>query len=324
MNSPYPATPAARDAWILTRRPERNAVSHDAAYGAFIELEPDAAGVVRTVATVLLSSRECPYRCLMCDLWKNTTGASVASGAIVRQLSTALGTPPLAGAGATTIKLYNSGNFFDSGAVPPGDYGAIAALLAPFDNVIVECHPALAGPQATRMAAMMRGSLEVAMGLEVADDALLDALNKRLTLDMYARTAAFLGAVGIAHRAFVLVQPPFVRPEAAAELAVRTASFAFGHGASAVSLIPVRPGNGALEELMSSGDFSKPTLATLERAHEAALALGRGRVFADTWDLGQFSACAYCFARRAGRMHEMNVTQRALPRVVCAACGNNP
>ena len=92
-------------------------------------------------------------------------------------------------------------------------------------------------------------------------------------------------------------------------------------GATAVSLIPTRLGNGAMERLAASGDFVPPDLAELERAQSRALALKKGRVFADTWDLGKFSRCGHCFEERAERLERVNLTQQDLPLVGCPRCG---
>ncbi|HVZ50056.1 MAG TPA: radical SAM protein [Gemmatimonadaceae bacterium] len=322
----YPGAAGDRDAWILARRPERNRIDENRAYAALLEAEPGPDGVVRNVATVFLSNRECPYRCLMCDLWKNTLPERVRPGAIPRQLDAALAGMP----DATAIKLYNAGSFFDAKAIPPEDFAAIAQRLRAFERVIVECHPALVGPPVERFRDLIDGALEVAMGLEVADDDLLARLNKRMTLASYVDAARKLRRMGVASRAFVLVQPPFVTPGRAVPLAVASARFAFAHGAGAVSLIPVRAGNGALDALAAVGDFTEPSLATIEDAFDGALAQGGGRVFTDVWDLERFSSCPVCFGARAGRIREMNLSQRPVPRAgsaacaACAACGHAP
>jgi len=312
----YPSHPAERDAWIVSRRAPRRAMNVERPYACFVEDEVGASGVPRRVAAVFLTNRECPFRCLMCDLWQNTLEESVPSGAIARQIDVALAALPA----AAVIKLYNSGSFFDHRAVPPGDYPEIAGRLSGFRRVIVECHPSFVGPDVERFRDLLEGELEVAMGLETAHPAVLAKLNKRMTLESYAEAAERLRAMGVASRAFVLVQPPFLPVDEATEWAVRSAAFAFDHGAGAVSLIPVRGGNGALDALAETGEFSPPSLATLEAAFDGALALGGGRVFADTWDLGRFSHCPVCLDARSVRLHDMNLAQRRLPSVICAAC----
>jgi archaeosine synthase beta-subunit len=327
LKSPYPSTAAARTRWILARRGERVPVDPEQPGGVFVEREPDEAGRLTRVLTVLLTNRECPWRCLMCDLWRHTTTEPVPAGAIPRQIQRALGRTPR----AAHLKLYNAGSFFDPGAIPPADYEAIANLAARFDRLIVECHPNLVGrrvlsfrsllDQAAGRPASAGHRLEVALGLETAHPGILARLNKQMTLAQFGRAAVFLSDHGIGLRAFVLVQPPFMRSKEAVDWAVRSVEKAFDFGAAGVSLIPTRVGNGALEALAATGQFTPPPLAALEVAMTSALRLGRGRVFADLWDLERFSDCQACFPRRARRLRAMNLSQKALPPVRCTRCG---
>lgn len=277
------------------------------------------------MATLFLANRECPWRCLMCDLWRDTLPRTVAPGVIPGQIAFALTQLSSAGGpAARQVKLYNSGSFFDAGAVPPADYSAIARLVSGFERVIVECHPSLVGPRMRRFTRWLPDPrrLEVAMGLETAQPEVLERLNKRMTLAQFAQAAAFLREGGMALRAFVLVRPPFVADDAEALYwAKQSIDFAFDCGAGVVSLIPTRAGNGALEQLATLGHFAPPRLATLEAAVDYGLGLGRGRVFADLWDLEKFSRCAACYPIRRLRLERMNRTQSASARPRCVACG---
>lgn len=341
----YPGSAAQRDRWILARRGPRNPVDAGRPYAFLTELERAESGEVIPVATLFLTNRECPWRCLMCDLWKNTLTETVPAGAIPTQIDHALAQLPP----ARHIKLYNSGSYFDPRAIPPEDHGAIAERVRDFERVIVECHPALVGESAVRFRDLLhnaRGSrrreeaevssnglgppphvggygtqpkLEVAMGLETVHPDALPKLNKRMTLDQFSRAAAFLRQHDIALRVFVLVKPPFLDESEAREWAARSVRFAFDCGASVVSLIPTRLGNGALETLAARGDFAPPKLATFEAAFDDALAQRRGRVFADTWDLERFSNCPACFTARKERLERMNFTQRPEAAVSCSA-----
>lgn len=323
----YPANASARDAWILSRRPEREPVDVWQPQAVIQEEEAaDLEGRVNAVLTVILTSRECPWRCLMCDLWRHTTPDPVPPGTIPAQLGLALkqaGTAPL----PPMIKLYNSGSFFDPLAVPRADYAAIARQLAGFERVIVECHPALVRRGLGQFQAALADAtptppkVEIAMGLETAHPQVLDRLNKRMTLDDFRDAAEFARDNGAEVRAFVLLQPPFLPAAEAVSWAVRSATFAFDCGVGVVSIIPTREGNGALEALTAAGEFAEPRLAQLEAALEAALALKGGRVFADTWDLERFSDCATCFTSRRQRLIRMNLTQRFVPPVNCTDCG---
>src|SRR5262249_25603464 len=160
---------------------------------------------------------------------------------------------------------------------------------------IVESHPRLVGERALKFQAHLHGSLEVAMGLETVHPEVLPRLNKGFSLAHFTNAARFLWDSGIGVRAFVLLKPPFMNEEEGVEWAVKSAEFAFECGAEVVSLIPTRPGNGALERLMEAGLFTPPRLESLERVLELAIALRAGRVFADVWNLEQFSSCGVCF-----------------------------
>jgi radical SAM enzyme (TIGR01210 family) len=316
VSAAYPDTARDRDRWILSRRPERNVVDPARPFAFVAEQERAESGEVVSVATIFLTNRECPWRCLMCDLWRNTLSESVPSGAIPAQMDFALaGLPP-----ARQLKLYNSGSFFDPRAIPPEDFPAIAERTASFERVIVECHPALVGEPALRFRDLLNGKLEVAMGLETAHPEVLARLNKRMTLDQFARAADFLRGHDIALRVFILVKPPFLDEAEALEWAKRSIDFAFDCGATVASLIPTRFGNGALEALAEQGEFSPPKLATLEEAAAYGVSLRRGRVFADLWDLEKFSSCPACFAARRERLERVNFTQTIEPSVVCSRC----
>ena len=321
MNHPsltsFPANAAERDAWIVARRPERNVMDPLRPYAFVVEDERAASGEIVTVATVFLTNRECPWRCLMCDLWRNTLTESVPAGAIPKQIEDALQRLGV----ARQIKLYNSGSFFDPKAIPLQDHAAIAERVAGFERVIVECHPALVGETCINFNDRIAGRLEVAMGLETAHPEILERLNKRMSLRQFEQAARFLRKNDIDLRVFILVKPPFMEEEEALEWAARSLEFAFGCGATAATLIPTRGGNGAMEELAGAGLFSPPKLTTLEGAVANGIAMKKGRVFADLWDVRRAATCETCAQLRIARLHAMNLQQRVLPPVPCERCG---
>jgi archaeosine synthase beta-subunit len=325
VSSPYPEAGPARDRWILERRPRRNPLDPRRAYAALVEYEPaekeaeETGGGTRAVAvaTIFLTNRECPWKCLMCDLWKNTLEDSVPPGAIAEQIREALRVLPP----ARRIKLYNAGSFFDGRAVPPGEHSAIAELVAPFERVIVESHPALVGPAVWAFRDRIPGRLEVAMGLETVHPEVLPRLNKRMSLDLFRRAADLLAEKDVALRVFVLVGLPWVPAAEARAWTLRSVQYAFDCGASSVSIIPTRAGNGAMDELARAGAFEIPRLGLLEDCFGDAVSLRRGLVFADLWDLDAFSRCGDCFNARRERLAHMNLSQSVAPPVGCSHCG---
>jgi radical SAM enzyme (TIGR01210 family) len=313
----YPGRHAERDEWIVARRSARRALDPFRPYDFFVEEERSATGEIVPVATVFLTNRECPWRCLMCDLWQNTLSESVPVGAIPAQIAYALERLPP----GRQVKLYNSGSFFDPRAIPLQDHPRIAARVAGFERVIVESHPALLGDSCLRLRDLLSGRLEVAMGLETAHPQILERLNKRMTLEQFAKAAGKLRRHDIDLRVFILVKPPFMEERESLVWAQRSLEFAFDCGATVATLIPTRAGNGALDELASIGDFAPPSLATLEAAAACGLSLKRGRVFADTWDAHRSPACPACRTARIERLRAMNLSQTILAGVSCQSCG---
>ena len=243
------------DRFVLEHRGAKNLVDPRRAYATAWEEEPDESGALVPTAVVFLTNRECPFRCVMCDLWTNTLDESVPPGAIPLQIRTALaGLQP-----ARHIKLYNAGSFFDPQQIPIEDDEAIARGVEGFDRVVVESHPAfLSGAYAERcrrFKAAIGGRLEVAIGLETAQPEVLARLNKRMTLDAFRRAADFLHSQDIDLRVFVLLSPPFMPAEQAVEWACRSIDLAAECGATVCSVVPTRGGNGAMEAL---GEASAP------------------------------------------------------------------
>lgn len=299
---------------ILELRPPKKEVDFSKPYNFLHEKEVDTTGKVRDVNTIFLTNRECPFKCLMCDLWKHTLDEPTPAGAIPRQIAYALEQLPE----ASVIKLYNNGNFFDTKAIPEQDYEPIAGLLSGFDRVIVENHPNLCGNRCLAFRELLNANLEIAMGLETIHPEVLPRLNKQITMDNFKEAAGFLTDNEIGVRAFILLNPPYLKgKEKNITWTVKSTAFAFDCGADACSIIPTRGGNGIMDKLERQEDFIPPTLHALESAYKKALQLNKGRVFVDLWDLKQFSTCAHCFEERKNRLQKMNIMQEVLPDIEC-------
>ena len=312
---------------MRARRGPKESLDPWTPYAFLAEDEVGPTGERVATATVFLTNRECPFSCLMCDLWQKTLDERVPVGAIPAQIRHALSH---LGPDARQIKLYNAGSFFDPQAIPPDDYPEIARAVAGFERVIVECHPAfLADPARCLrfrdlLAAGGGAHLEVAVGLETVHEAALAFLNKGMTRDEFARTAAFLRAAGISLRVFLLVRPPLLSEAEGVVWAKRSLDFAFDAGASVCALIPTRAGNGAMEQIGAAGRWNAPSLAAVEAAQRYGLSLRRGRVLSDLWDVERFYTCAVCSPERARALAAMNQSQRPTPPRVCDRCGPLP
>jgi radical SAM enzyme (TIGR01210 family) len=325
----YPSAPTARDRFVVERRGAREVRDPGRHQGVIVEDERAADGSIARVATVFLTGRECPWRCVMCDLWRYTIEEDTPAGAIPAQVAAARqALREQQGRAVSVMKLYNAGSFFDPRAVPESDCDDIAAQLVGLDRVIVESHPALIGPRVDRfLDALARqcpraARLEVAMGLETAHPDALERLHKRITLEQFARAAEELRRRDVALRVFLLISPPFIPSDEQDAWLLRSVDFAFECGASVISLVPTRSGNGAMETLAAEGQFLPPTMVDIERSFAAALRPSstrdvRGRVFVDLWDLRRFAdpdgdGGESEFEARLERLRVMNLEQRVL------------
>jgi len=322
---------AEADRRIRSLRPPKTFVDPFRAHGSLIEQERRPSGKLERTLTVFLAGAECPFACSFCDLWRWTIDGPTPRGALTRQLEEVvdrLDTPV-----PDRLKIYNASNFFDRRAVPPEDWAEIARIAAPFSAVTVESHASTIGPDVFEFSRLMdarplasrlsplASRLEVAVGLETIHPFAASQINKRLDIDRFDRAASFLIENGIELRVFVLIGVPFVPVEESVEWTVRAVNHAVGQGASIVSVIPVRGGNGELERLQALGHFTPPTLTQLEQVMEECCAIRASVVTVDLWDVDRIGACADCKPARVDRLSRFNLTGLAQDRVGCATCG---
>ncbi|MGB8357340.1 MAG: hypothetical protein WCD55_01870 [Bacteroidales bacterium] len=302
------------DRWILSKRGRKNTVNPRKPYAWLVEKERTASGIIEDTAIIFLTNRECPFHCLMCDLWKNTTDVSIPAGVIPRQIEWALKQLPE----ARILKLYNSGSFFDERAIPEEDYKSIASLVKNFETVIVESHPRLINEKCLNFRDMLKPALQIALGLETVHTEVLRKLNKQMTLEDFRNSVSYLTQHGILSRAFILLRPPFLSESEGIFWAERSIDFAFSAGVECCTVIPVRAGNGAMDLLMEKKYFAQPDIRSLETVLEYGIRLNSGRVFADVWDLGMFSSCKKCIDKRTNRLITLNLNQKITSPIRCS------
>jgi len=306
------------DQQIRGLRPPKQYVDPQVALGSSIEQERRPDGAIEETLTVFLAGAECPFTCSFCDLWRYTIDGPTPPGALAHQLRGVLATTQVAK--IDRLKLYNASNFFDPRAVPPQDVREIAELARGFRSVTVESHASTIGERTLDFAAQIGARLEVAIGLETIHPTAAGRINKRLDLPKFDRAAAILRDNDIDMRVFVLLGAPHVPRSEAIEWTVRTIEYAAGRGASVVSVIPVRGGNGELERLESLGEFTPPTLDDLEDVIARCSHVTHAVVAADLWDADRLRARQCCRTLRVERLRRWNLEGKAVERVRCATC----
>ena len=302
-------------------RPPKPHVDPYRAHGTLLEQERRPGGMLEQTLTVFLAGAECPFACSFCDLWQWTIDGPTPPGALTAQLQRALESVEVET--VDRIKLYNASNFFDPRAVPPADVSGLATLLEPFAAVTVESHANTIGQQAVDFARSLGGRLEVAIGLESIHPVAFAECNKRLELPRFERAVEFLRRNEIDVRVFVLLGAPHVPPAETVEWTTRTVEYAVSHGASVVSIIPVRGGNGELERLEALGLFAPPTLVQLEEALRNTIGLADAVVTADLWDIERLPGCANCRDDRIERIRGASLTGQMQAAGDCASCSRS-
>lgn len=309
---------SAADLRIRSLRPPQVHVDPFTAHGSLLEEERRPDGSIERALTVFLAGAECPFTCSFCDLWRWTIDGPTPPGALTRQLESVL--QALDDPVPDRLKLYNASNFFDQRAVPPEDLPGIATLAAPFAAVTVESHANTIGTNTLAFARQISGRLEVAMGLETIHPVAAAQLNKRLDLARFDWAARFLSENDIELRVFVLLGAPYVPAAESIAWTIRTVEYAAECGASVVSVIPVRSGNGEIERLQALGHFAPPTLSQLEEALDCCLQFTGTVVTADLWDVERLPACEHCRSERIERLRRLNLTGCAEPPIACPVC----
>lgn len=289
-------------------RGQRNAVSSKRPYAFFSERELSRSGQIEDVATLFLTNRECPFHCVMCDLWKNTLTESVQPGDIPLQISYALNQL----APADSVKLYNSGNFFDPKAIPYSDHRAIADLVKNFSNVIVENHPKLCTNICDDFLKLIApASFEIAIGLETCHEPSLEWLDKSFELRDFEDAVKLLRNSGIHVRVFLLLGLPGLSREDSIEWTLRSITYAANLGVDCFSIIPTRSDSPAFQRSREDGSFFEPTGDQMEETFERALQLKAGRVFMDLWDAKRFFSSNSSAELKIKRLESMNLHQNA-------------
>lgn len=341
-------------AQIVALRPQvGRPLPSDQPLSTLTEMEPDRELGPQKTLTVFLRGSECRFRCLMCDLWKYTTGVEKTEvGSIPKQVQFALesvkqsalndegpkktgqqqsgqqhsglrrsGPQDFDSEAAKWIKLYNASNFFADYNLPEVDLPRVASLVDGFERVIVENHPRLLNETIPNFRRQLAGRLEVAMGLETIHPESAAMLNKQMTPADFARACDWLHRRDVDARAFVLLRLPDMSEEQGRDWAIRSVQFAVRSGARHVSVIPMRFGNGAIDLLRKQGRFEPPQASSLETVLEQCLAETSAIVTVDLWDWGKLPGhCSVCSAARLNRIERMNLTQSLLP-LPPVACG---
>jgi archaeosine synthase beta-subunit len=263
------------------------------------------------------------------------TGTPVSTDEYRAQLADALLRLPADARPPVHVDLYASGSYLNPDEVPEEAQQALLARAAAEPSVTrltVETRPEYATRERVERLRRAAGGklLEVAIGLETADDRLRDErVHKGFAWADFARAAEALAAAGASLLAYVLLKPLDTPEAEALEDAVRSAGRVFGLGAALglptrVALEPcfVAPGT-KLSREFEAGRYRPPWLWSAVEVVERVAPLGEVHVGLSDEGLEPARAarnCERCTSRVRAALAEFNRSQDlvALAGLTCA------
>jgi hypothetical protein len=184
-------------------------------------------------ATLILKAGNCSWRgCMFCGYGRNT-GYRPTEENLKREFD---GFFSNTGGEVDTIKVFGSGSFLDEKQVPEKAraYFAEKCRERKIKKLVVESRPEHVSRE--KLAGFSGLELVVAIGLEVADDRLLDRINKGFHLKDYEKAVGEIHSAGAKTRTYLLVNIPGEREDTMD----RSVEYALKHsdGVVLINLLP--------------------------------------------------------------------------------------
>jgi hypothetical protein len=157
---------------------------------------------------MIIRTRGCSHdRCTMCG-YNDVSDPAMDPHGILEQFSSVMSRLQ----DQKIVKLFNSGSFFNDDEVPPEARDAIlSALNGKTTKLIVETRAEYADSEKLENAKKAFPGIEVAIGLESANDTVLKyCVNKGMAFADYEKAAKTVKSSGIPLKTYLLLKPPFL------------------------------------------------------------------------------------------------------------------
>lgn len=154
------------------------------------------------------------------------------------------------------VKIYTSGSFFDPKEIPKD---LALNILKSFDasKLVIESRPEFIDKDRIKRYAQGLTELEVAIGLESANDFILDkCINKGFKYEDYRKSVTEISN-HVSIRTYLLLKPPFLHEKEAIEDIIR-ATEKISDLTDIISINPVNIQNGSLVERLWHRDLYRP------------------------------------------------------------------
>ncbi len=181
-------------------------------------------GEIVDALVVILRTRGCSWArnkgCTMCGYY-NDCNPKVKGENIIAQMEKAWRKSE----GQKLLKIFTSGSFLDDREVPPETRREVLSVAAEiFEQVIFETRPEYVIRESIEDCLSHFSNIQVALGLESANDMVLThSINKGFLFDDYMRAARTVKEAGASLKTYLLVKPPFLTEKEAIRDSVESA-----------------------------------------------------------------------------------------------------
>lgn len=211
------------------------------------------------------------------------------------------------------LKVYTSGSFLDEREMPAEAANAILSWCSERGvGVLVESRAEFVTDESIGQAMAIHDDIEVAIGLESANDKVLRySINKNMTVADYDRAAAIVKKAGARLRSYILLKPPYLTESEAIEDAILTAKHA-ALMSDTISVNPVNVQKGTIvERLWKTWSFRPPWLWSVIEVLNACVELDRKVVCDPTGGGRERGAhnCGKCDDRALAAIREYSAGQ---------------
>lgn len=226
-------------------------------------------GEIVDALTIILRTRGCAWAlesgCSMCGYINDTVQKAVSDEDILMQFSEAMKNLK----NQKIVKIFTSGSFFDDGEISSFARKKMIEILADkAEKISVESRLEYISDERLRptieICENKDAQLEVAVGLESANDAILEhSINKNIRFTDYLRAAEVLKENKVLVKTYLLVKPPFLTEKEAVMDALNSVR-SIRDISNTISFNPVNIQNYTLvEHLWHRGEYEPPWLWSL-------------------------------------------------------------
>ncbi len=224
---------------------------------------------------VILKTKGCSWHrregCLMCG-YHLDSDPSIRDEDVLSQVKTALEKLD----GQRILKMYTSGSFLNANEISTGLRRKILeAVSGKVDKLLVESRPEFISRDAVDDVKGFVDNLEVAIGLESANETVSKkCVNKGFVFDDFVKAATTARNAGASVRTYLLIKPPFMTEKESIVDALESARKAAACS-DVISFNPVNVQNGTLvEKLWRRAEYRPPWLWSVLEVLEGTGGLG--------------------------------------------------